>query len=258
MRQEHNDRSHAGENAVIEERFERPLGHSAGGVGSQGGNEILDGVHDRLGQPEDGDEQRGHDEGEDQQTPDFVNENRIDFVGQGALGGRVIRRQQPLAGGDERPGSDSVDPLIMGFDISFHRVNAHLCQAVVSRMKQRSDGLARPDGGDIRGGVADEKSLGQCGGRAGNGHRFEQTQPAGDKGQLLFDRVRQLPIGQRGDARLADGGNQLFDALLLVAHHGNDRHAKLPGKAIGADMNAAALGHVDHIECDDQRLAHFD
>ena len=39
----------------------------------------LDGVHDRLGQPEHGDEQAAHDGGEDQQAPDLVDQDGVEL-----------------------------------------------------------------------------------------------------------------------------------------------------------------------------------
>src|SRR5205823_5893044 len=80
LRDEDDDRADAGENAIFYQIFNGTFWKPRRDKRAGRGDDMLDAFHHRLGEPEDGDEEGAHDQGEDEQAPDFVDEDGIDTV----------------------------------------------------------------------------------------------------------------------------------------------------------------------------------
>src|SRR5205814_1261195 len=95
-----------------------------------------DPIHNRFGEPEDGDEEGAHDEGEDEEAPDAMKKDRIDAGGENGLWGVVelVGRRDGRALGD-----DVFDPEIVGLDVGLHGVEAEGSEAALGGGQDRGD-----------------------------------------------------------------------------------------------------------------------
>ena len=123
LRHEDDHRAHAFEHAAHQQILDRPLRKPFRGDLTEPVDTVLQAVHDRLRRPEQGDEERSHDEGEDEQTPDFMNQNRINFLRECTRLSIVENGRGLGLGGDDALG-DSVDPTVMGFYVRLHWIDA--------------------------------------------------------------------------------------------------------------------------------------
>ena len=82
LRDEDDDRADAGEDTVGDEVFDRAVGQVRGGFGAQPFHAVADAVHDGRCDPEDGDEQRTHNDCEDDQAPEFVEQDAVNVLGE--------------------------------------------------------------------------------------------------------------------------------------------------------------------------------
>ena len=143
LRDKDDDNAHAVKDAIIEQVAQWARGHVRRCPSPERFDASLDGVHDWLGEPEQCDEQQAHDGGENQKSPEFVDQDFVD-----ALRQRSRRRIRKNADGPSRPqrqGSCAVgnllDPLVMCLNVSLHRIDAKGVQTARRRRKQRSDRL---------------------------------------------------------------------------------------------------------------------
>ena len=81
LRDEDDHRPDSGEDAVRDQILDRSVRPDRRDTRAQPADTRVDPIHDRLRQPEDRYEQRGHDRGEDQQSPKPVQEDAIDAIG---------------------------------------------------------------------------------------------------------------------------------------------------------------------------------